>query len=266
MQICEKPPPFLELRSTNQVGTTQSSVHLCCFTDQNPAHILRYLPLLHRQPSNFVTFSPITPHPRFIFPLGYLHLLGELCYYSARGIEQEITMGGLNADYFSNFFLHINVIQQSANNNGTIRWIFRRRTKVADVSWLRRPEEQGNLREGSMGTDRILLKRYSEAEPSPKLYRMRIFAVNPVVARSRFWYFLKQLKKVVSWHCIRFQYSRYWSFSFIVISSPIRPILHLRHQSPHYRNLPLEKLSKPQSYVLEMNNIEENGDWLIACL
>jgi hypothetical protein len=105
MQICENPLPFLELRSTNQVGTTRLSVHLCCFTDQNPVHIPRYSPLLHRQPSNFVTFSPITPHPRLIFPLGYLHLLGELCYYSARGIEQEITMGGLNADYFSNFFL-----------------------------------------------------------------------------------------------------------------------------------------------------------------
>ena len=34
------------------------------------------------------------------------------------------------------------------------------------------------------------------AEPTPKLYRMRIFAPNEVVAKSRFWYFLRKLKKV----------------------------------------------------------------------
>ncbi|PLB41859.1 60S ribosomal protein eL20 [Aspergillus candidus] len=36
----------------------------------------------------------------------------------------------------------------------------------------------------------------TEANPTPKLYRMRIFAPNPVVAKSRFWYFLTQLRKV----------------------------------------------------------------------
>ncbi|KAF8579662.1 60S ribosomal protein L18A [Ramaria rubella] len=36
----------------------------------------------------------------------------------------------------------------------------------------------------------------TEQEPNPKLYRMRIFAKNEVVAKSRFWYFLRQLKKV----------------------------------------------------------------------
>ncbi|CRG90333.1 60S ribosomal protein L20-A [Talaromyces islandicus] len=36
----------------------------------------------------------------------------------------------------------------------------------------------------------------SEANPTPKLYRMRIFAPNTVVAKSRFWYFLTKLKKV----------------------------------------------------------------------
>jgi len=33
-------------------------------------------------------------------------------------------------------------------------------------------------------------------EPTPKLYRMRIFAPNDVVAKSRFWYYLRKLKKV----------------------------------------------------------------------
>ncbi|OAD71663.1 hypothetical protein PHYBLDRAFT_134658 [Phycomyces blakesleeanus NRRL 1555(-)] len=36
----------------------------------------------------------------------------------------------------------------------------------------------------------------SDKEVSPKLYRMRIFAPNTVVAKSRFWYFLKKLRKV----------------------------------------------------------------------
>lgn len=36
----------------------------------------------------------------------------------------------------------------------------------------------------------------TEATPTPKLYRMRIFALNEVVAKSRFWYFLRKLKKV----------------------------------------------------------------------
>ena len=31
----------------------------------------------------------------------------------------------------------------------------------------------------------------TEHDPSPKLFRMRIFAVNEVVAKSRFWYFLR---------------------------------------------------------------------------
>eukprot|EP01088_Endostelium_zonatum_P002048 TRINITY_DN12480_c0_g1_i1.p1 TRINITY_DN12480_c0_g1~~TRINITY_DN12480_c0_g1_i1.p1 ORF type:complete len:182 (+),score=22.77 TRINITY_DN12480_c0_g1_i1:83-628(+) len=33
-------------------------------------------------------------------------------------------------------------------------------------------------------------------DPQPKIYRMRIFAKNPVLARSRFWYFMSQIHKV----------------------------------------------------------------------
>ena len=36
----------------------------------------------------------------------------------------------------------------------------------------------------------------TESNPTPKLYRMRIFAPNTVVAKSRFWYFLQKLRKV----------------------------------------------------------------------
>ncbi len=31
----------------------------------------------------------------------------------------------------------------------------------------------------------------TENDPTPKIYRMRIFAPNEVVAKSRFWYFLR---------------------------------------------------------------------------
>ena len=36
----------------------------------------------------------------------------------------------------------------------------------------------------------------SDKEPQPKLYRMRIFSPNQVVAKSRFWYYLRKLRKV----------------------------------------------------------------------
>lgn len=50
----------------------------------------------------------------------------------------------------------------------------------------------------------VYLKEYSivgrhvptEKVNVPKLYRMRIFAPNEVVAKSRFWYYLRKLKKV----------------------------------------------------------------------
>lgn len=36
----------------------------------------------------------------------------------------------------------------------------------------------------------------TEAEPTPKLYRMRVFAGNEVIAKSRFWYYLRSLRKI----------------------------------------------------------------------
>jgi len=36
----------------------------------------------------------------------------------------------------------------------------------------------------------------TESDPNPKLYRMRLFAPNEVIAKSRFWYFLKRFNKV----------------------------------------------------------------------
>lgn len=36
----------------------------------------------------------------------------------------------------------------------------------------------------------------TESVPEPKLFRMRIFAPNEVVAKSRYWYFLQKLHKV----------------------------------------------------------------------
>lgn len=36
----------------------------------------------------------------------------------------------------------------------------------------------------------------TDANPTPKLFRMRIFAPNNIVAKSRFWYFLAKLRKI----------------------------------------------------------------------
>ncbi|KAL3899784.1 MAG: hypothetical protein SGCHY_001798 [Lobulomycetales sp.] len=36
----------------------------------------------------------------------------------------------------------------------------------------------------------------TEKEPVPRLYKMNLFAPNEVVAKSRYWYFLKQVNKV----------------------------------------------------------------------
>lgn len=39
-------------------------------------------------------------------------------------------------------------------------------------------------------------RKPTEQEENPPVYRMRIFAPNPVVARARFWYFMRTLKKL----------------------------------------------------------------------
>ena len=36
----------------------------------------------------------------------------------------------------------------------------------------------------------------TEKNPNPKIYKMRIFADDPVRAKCKFWYFLKRLDKV----------------------------------------------------------------------
>merc|ERR1711862_481177 len=50
----------------------------------------------------------------------------------------------------------------------------------------------GTLKEYSV----IGRKLPSDAEPTPQLYKMRIFAPDKVTAKSRFWYFLSKLKKM----------------------------------------------------------------------
>ncbi|KAL7641019.1 UNVERIFIED_CONTAM: hypothetical protein RMT77_008156 [Armadillidium vulgare] len=50
----------------------------------------------------------------------------------------------------------------------------------------------GQLKEYSV----IGRKLPSKANPTPQLYKMRIFATDVVTAKSRFWYFLSKLKKM----------------------------------------------------------------------
>lgn len=39
-------------------------------------------------------------------------------------------------------------------------------------------------------------KAPTDKEPNPPAYRMKLFAPNEVLAKSRFWYFLHQMKKM----------------------------------------------------------------------
>lgn len=55
------------------------------------------------------------------------------------------------------------------------------------MTWLHQYHVVGRMIPGKGG---------SEAEEETAVYRMRIFAPNEVVAKSRFWYFLRKLKRV----------------------------------------------------------------------
>ena len=43
-------------------------------------------------------------------------------------------------------------------------------------------------------------KAPTEAEPSPPAYRMKLFAPNPTIAKSRFWYFMHSVSMPCTLH------------------------------------------------------------------
>ncbi|KFH68928.1 large subunit ribosomal protein L18Ae [Podila verticillata NRRL 6337] len=67
-----------------------------------------------------------------------------------------------------------------------------REREEAVVAGLHGQEQEGNLHEYQ------LVGRHlpTEKDATPKLFRMRLFAPNEVIAKSRFWYFMRKLKKV----------------------------------------------------------------------
>ena len=62
----------------------------------------------------------------------------------------------------------------------------------------------------------------TESDPTPKIYRMRIFAPNEVVAKSRFWYFLRWL---------------FYGFRMNIILPPVSPDNSKRSKRPMARLL-----------------------------
>lgn len=58
---------------------------------------------------------------------------------------------------------------------------------TAKMVWLRQYQVVGRM---------VPKKGAPEDAPAPQVYRMNIFAPNTVVAKSRFWYFLRKLKRV----------------------------------------------------------------------
>lgn len=83
---------------------------------------------------------------------------------------------------------------------------FRDRAHRSIVTRKFAPESKLNSTPAGTMTDEVVgrLNEYqvigrhlpTEANPTPKLYRMRIFAPNTVVAKSRFWYFMASLRKL----------------------------------------------------------------------
>lgn len=39
-------------------------------------------------------------------------------------------------------------------------------------------------------------RKPTDKDPKPQIYRMKIFATNPVTARSKFWYYMSSLKRI----------------------------------------------------------------------
>lgn len=65
------------------------------------------------------------------------------------------------------------------------------------ILFLSRQPELTDLNVGRLKEYQVIGRHLpTETNPTPKLYRMRIFATNTVVAKSRFWYFLMKLRKV----------------------------------------------------------------------
>lgn len=82
---------------------------------------------------------------------------------------------------------------EQRKGDACLRHIRRHQSGIEDVS-------NTKLTTGLVGrlTEYQVIGRHlpTDTNPTPKLYRMRIFAPNTVVAKSRFWYFLMKLRKV----------------------------------------------------------------------
>ncbi|CRK19185.1 hypothetical protein BN1708_017728, partial [Verticillium longisporum] len=50
----------------------------------------------------------------------------------------------------------------------------------------------------------------TESQPTPTLYRMTIFAPNTTVAKSRYWYFMRGLKKIYEKHPLKVKNFGIW--------------------------------------------------------
>ena len=65
------------------------------------------------------------------------------------------------------------------------------------ILWFDSRSKTSKMRaKGTLREFRVIGRKMpTENEPETPLYRMRIFAPDAIVAKSRFWYFLRQLRK-----------------------------------------------------------------------
>ena len=70
--------------------------------------------------------------------------------------------------------------------------------RTVKAGWLERWRVFANRHAAGRLQEYQVIGRHlpTDTNPTPKLYRMRIFAPNTTVAKSRFWYFLQKLRKV----------------------------------------------------------------------
>ncbi|KAK0521027.1 60S ribosomal protein L20B [Tilletia horrida] len=78
--------------------------------------------------------------------------------------------------------------------DGQQQWPPQRRRRWRSAEWQHRPLRQDHWWHAGY----LVIGRHlpTERDPEPTLYRMRIFAPNTTVAKSRFWYFVRQLRKM----------------------------------------------------------------------
>jgi len=98
---------------------------------------------------------------------------------------------GQQDDGHSHFMAHMSIPRIGIGMDSSITPLRHGGLSLVQTTDFFYPLAKGTLKEYRV----IGRKMPTESEPVTPLYRMRIFATDQIVAKSRFWYFLRQLRK-----------------------------------------------------------------------